>query len=209
MVYCSDMWFCSFTFFSPLDFTRCLFCMSRLYHEATSNAGKNVHIKCVHMVWNWLFFESKKKIIGNSTQNICNIQVDICEIWWCFFSWTCHSKTKLNVFSVENNKSANNLKVKRLILWSVWVSKWLIQVNVRCLFNETNENKVTRTYNQNFKMVVLKFQLLVVFYLINGRYAYRGYLADDAKIHEISTNPSQIHFNEPPGKQIFVSIISN
>lgn len=68
---------------------------------------------------------------------------------------------------------------------------------------------MTRTYNQNFKMVVLKCQLLVVFYLINGRYAYRGYLSDDANEYETSTNSSQIHFNEPPGKHIFCSIISD
>lgn len=56
--------------------------------------------------------------------------------------------------------------------------------------------------NQNFKMIALRFQLLVVFYLINGRYAYKEYLSDDANEfnHETGTNFSQINYNEPPGK---------
>lgn len=54
-------------------------------------------------------------------------------------------------------------------------------------------------------MVVLKFQLLVVFYLINGRYAYRDYLSDDANEyrHESNSNSSQINSNEPHGKGTF------
>lgn len=56
--------------------------------------------------------------------------------------------------------------------------------------------------NQNLKMIGLRFQLLVVFYLINGRYAYKEYLSDDANEynHETGTNSSQINYNEPPGK---------
>lgn len=56
--------------------------------------------------------------------------------------------------------------------------------------------------NQNFKMLVLRLQWFVVFYLINGRYAYKEYLSDDANeySHETATNFSQINSNEPPGK---------
>lgn len=62
--------------------------------------------------------------------------------------------------------------------------------------------KMTWTNNRNFKLVVLKFQLLVVFYLINGRLAYKGYLSDDANEYnrELNSNFSQINSNEPPGK---------
>lgn len=58
---------------------------------------------------------------------------------------------------------------------------------------------------KKLKMVVLKFQLLVVFYLINGRYAYRDYLSDDANEyrHESNSNSSQINSNEPHGKGTF------
>lgn len=61
---------------------------------------------------------------------------------------------------------------------------------------------MTWTNNQNYKLVVLKFQLLVVFYLINGRLAYKGYLSDDANEYnrELNSNFSQINSNEPPGK---------
>lgn len=56
--------------------------------------------------------------------------------------------------------------------------------------------------NQNLKMIGLRFQLLVVFYLISGRYAYKEYVSDDANEynHETDTNFSQINYNEPPGK---------
>lgn len=55
-------------------------------------------------------------------------------------------------------------------------------------------------------MLVLKFQLLVVFHLISGRYAYKEYLSDDANKydHEIGTNYSQINSNEPPGKSFII-----
>lgn len=51
-------------------------------------------------------------------------------------------------------------------------------------------------------MLALRFQLLVVFYLISGRYAYKEYLSDDANEygHETATNYSQTNSNEPPGK---------
>lgn len=62
---------------------------------------------------------------------------------------------------------------------------------------------MTWTNNQTFKMVVLKFRLLIVLYIIDGRYAYKGYLSDDANEFASSINSSQIHFNEPPGKLIF------
>lgn len=64
---------------------------------------------------------------------------------------------------------------------------------------------MTWTNNQNYKLVVLKFQLLVVFYLINGRLAYKGYLSDDANEYnrELNSNFSQINSNEPPGKRSF------
>lgn len=56
--------------------------------------------------------------------------------------------------------------------------------------------------NQNLKMIALRFQLLVVFCLISGRYAYKEYLSDDANEynHETGTNFSQINYSEPPGK---------
>lgn len=51
-------------------------------------------------------------------------------------------------------------------------------------------------------MIGLRFQMLVVFYLISGRYAYKEYVSDDANEynHETGTNFSQINYNEPPGK---------
>lgn len=58
------------------------------------------------------------------------------------------------------------------------------------------------SYNQNFKMIVLKIQLLVVFYLINGRYAYKEY---DNYDHGTRSNFSQINSNEPPGKHNFTT----
>lgn len=56
--------------------------------------------------------------------------------------------------------------------------------------------------NHNLKLIVPRFQLLVVFYLISGRHAYREYLSDDANEydHETTTTFSQINSNEPPGK---------
>lgn len=65
--------------------------------------------------------------------------------------------------------------------------------------------------NQKPKMVVLKFQLLVVFYIINGRFAYRDYLSDDGNEyrHESNSNTSQINTNDPPGKQLFLFKYSN
>lgn len=63
--------------------------------------------------------------------------------------------------------------------------------------------------NQSSKMFVLKFQLIVAFCLINGRFAYREYVADDASdyVHGSSSNISHFNSNEPPGKKIFQNFI--
>lgn len=62
--------------------------------------------------------------------------------------------------------------------------------------------ELTSNRNQAKRMIVLRFQLLVVFYLISGQCAYSEYLSDDANEydHETATNFSQINSNEPPGK---------
>lgn len=58
-------------------------------------------------------------------------------------------------------------------------------------------------------MFVFKFQLIVAFCLINGRFAYKEYVADDAGdyVHGSSSNISHFNSNEPPGKKIFQNFI--
>lgn len=59
---------------------------------------------------------------------------------------------------------------------------------------------------RNSEMEMLTFQLIVVFCLINGRFAYRDYASDDAGDfgYESGSNFSQYNSNEPPGKRIFL-----
>lgn len=61
--------------------------------------------------------------------------------------------------------------------------------------------KMTRVDEKNSKMVVLKFQLIVLFCFINGRFAYRADDSNDYR-YDSSSNFSQISNNEPPGKKI-------
>lgn len=51
-------------------------------------------------------------------------------------------------------------------------------------------------------MVVLTFQLIVVFTVVTGRYAYKEYSSDNSNEYryDSNSNSSQINPNEAPGK---------
>lgn len=161
----------------------------------------------VHMVWNWLFV-----LVGCSTK--AHVSSAATEIW-CFLR-TCHSKTFFFVIEFEWEEQEQTTYI---VKWSFFLAsrvfffvagkyKWIFCRK----FLETQEKSAQSMMwmkNQSSKMFVLKFQLIVAFCLINGRFAYREYVADDASdyVHGSSSNISHFNSNEPPGKKIFQNFI--